>query len=472
MRSIPILAASRRLWRLEGLKAWSLIFALGALFVVGLALRLTWVFYTDTIPLGGDPHWYYVVAINLAEGFGFVSNSGSSLLGEAVGPGEPTAFWPPAYSFVLAGFWKVLGIDAASDGGLPSDASLTSAKVLNAVLGALAIPFVYALGRRIFDRRVGLFAAGLFAIFPNAIAWTPLLFPEQLFVLLFVAALWVLVAFPTTSGRAWVPLVTFGVLVSLATLTRGQGAVLVPIAVLYWLMRAGWRPALRQTGLVLLAMVVVIAPWTIRNWVVMGSPIPIASNGGVTLRIGHAPDATGTTMWPGDAVGGVESWQSLYRPEWEVRSYRVYTQRALAYALTHPRRELALSGSKVYHLYRSDSGVIPWLTTLGSTPIRPQAVEHALEPLFDYAYYALLFVALASVPFWLRRRPDRLLLVNVVLLWTLIHIVFQGEPRYHVPLYPVFSIAAAAGVWLAVERSFALWGRWRSGGRPDSGGAA
>jgi 4-amino-4-deoxy-L-arabinose transferase-like glycosyltransferase len=365
---------------------------------------------------------------------------------------------------VLAGFWKVLGIDAASDVGLPSGASLTSAKVLNAVLGALTIPFVYALGRRIFDRRVGLFAAGLFAIFPNAIAWTPLLFPEQLFVLLFVAALWVLVAFPAASGRPWVPLVAFGVLVGLATLTRGQGAVLVPIAAVYWLTRAGWRPAVSSTAIALLAAAAVIAPWTVRNGVELHAFVPISTNSGAALRAGHAPDSTGTTMWTRDRIDGFRMDESLYRPDWEVQGYREYTSRAIGYALTHPRRELALARSKVYHVYRSDSGVVPWLTTLGSTPIKPQALEDALEPLFDYAYYALLFVALASVPFWLRRNPDRLLLVSVVLLWTLFHVLFLGEPRYHVPLYPVFSIAVAAGVWLAVERSFALWGRWRSGG--------
>jgi len=27
--------------------------------LVGLALRLIWVYYTDTLPLGGDPSWYF-----------------------------------------------------------------------------------------------------------------------------------------------------------------------------------------------------------------------------------------------------------------------------------------------------------------------------------------------------------------------------------------------------------------------------
>lgn len=448
MGAVSVQAVSRQRWWIERLRISSLALWLGGLFLLGLGLRLVWIFYTDTIPLGGDPHWYYVVGINLARGFGFVAARNEVF--EIPGPGEPTAFWSPAYPFALAGIFKLFGV------------SVTSAKVFNAVLGALTIPLVYGLGRQIFSRGVGLFAAGLFAIFPNAIAWTPLLFPEQLFVLLFVAALWVLIAFPTTSRSYWISLAGFGALVGLATLTRGQGAVLVPIAVVYWLTRSGWRPALRATAISLLAAVAVIAPWTIRNWVELHAFVPVSTNSGAALRAGHAPDSTGTTMWTEDYINGFYMWQSLYRPDWEVQGYREYTRRAIQYALTHPQHELELTGSKIYHLYRSDSDVIPWLTTLGATPIRPRALEDALWRVFDYSYYTVLFAAVALVPFWLRRDANRMLLVNVVLLWTLFHVVFLGEPRYHVPLYPVFAIAAASGIWAALGASLAVLERWRS----------
>ncbi|OGO50313.1 MAG: hypothetical protein A2148_06480, partial [Chloroflexi bacterium RBG_16_68_14] len=376
MGALWVPAITKGRWRIESLRVSTLALWLGGLSLAGLALRLTWVLYTDTIPLGGDPHWYYVVGINLAQGFGFVTATNG--LFEVPGPGEPTAFWSPAYPFALAGLFKLFGV------------SITAAKVFNAVLGALTIPFVYGLGSAIFSRRVGLAAAGLFAVFPNAIAWTPLLFPEQLFVLLFVAALWLLVAFPMTERSPWTLAAGFGVLVALATLTRGQGAVLVPIAVLYWLGRSGWRPALRATAVSLLAAAAVTAPWTIRNAVELHAFIPISTNSAAALRAGHAPDASGTTMWPRDTVNGVHMWEMMRRPDWEVAAYREYTKRGIEYALTHPKRELELTGDKIYHLYRTDSDVVPWLTTLGATPIEPQALEDALPRVFDYSYYALL----------------------------------------------------------------------------------
>ena len=437
----------RQSWRIEGIAVSSTAVWLAIIFALGLTLRLVWVVYTTTVPLGGDPHWYYIVAINVAKGYGFVSNSSPSLLGESIGPGEPTAFWPPAYPIVLAGFWKLFGI------------SLMSAKVLNAVLGALAIPFVYLLGRQIFDRRVGVVAAGLFAVYPNVIAWTPLLFSEQLFILLFVAALWLLAVVPSTSRHRWA-LVGFGFLTGVAILTRGQAAVLIPVAVVFWLMRSGWQPTVRWTALSLLVAAIVITPWTVRNWVELDAFVPVSTNTGAALRVGHNTDSTGTTKWTNEQIDGFAMWQSPYRPDWEVQGYREYTRRAIDYAFTNPGHELELTGLKIYHLYRADSDVIPWLTTLGTTPLKPRGMEEALERLIDYTYYPLLFAAAASVSLWLRRDAYRALLVSVAFFWTLFHIVFLGEPRYHLPLIPVFCIAVVGGASVARGRLDALRERW------------
>src|SRR5690349_17470619 len=154
-------------------------FALVVLILVGLALRLVWVFYVDTVPLGGDPSWYFSVAKNVAAGHGYVADH--EIYSEQPILRQPTAFWPPAYPLLLAGVWKTFGV------------SIGSAKALNAILSGLTIPFVWALARRIFDDRSAWFAAAVYAVFPNAIAWLPLLFPEALFTLVFTITLWVLV---------------------------------------------------------------------------------------------------------------------------------------------------------------------------------------------------------------------------------------------------------------------------------------
>ena len=170
------------------------------------------------------------------------------------------------------------------------------------------------------------------------------------------------------------------------------------------------------------------------------------------MRVGHNEDSIGMTKWTDDDVGGFRMWESPYRPDWEVLGYREYTKLAIGYALTHPVHEVELAGRKIYHLYRSDSTVIPWLNTLGATPLEPEGLQTALRHTLDVSYYALIFVTIGSAIFWFRRDAKRWLLVNVLLVWTLFHILFLGEPRYHVPLYPLFFIAAAGGIWACIDR--------------------
>ena len=96
--------------------------------------------------------------------------------------------------------------------------------------------------------------------------------------------------------------------------------------------------------------------------------------------------------------------------------------------------------------------MIPWLNTLGATPLEPERLQTALRYTLDVSYYALIFVTIGSAIFWFRRDAKRWLLVNVLVVWTLFHVLFLGEPRYHVPLYPLFFIAAAGGIWACIDR--------------------
>jgi 4-amino-4-deoxy-L-arabinose transferase-like glycosyltransferase len=388
------------------------------------------------VPLGGDPHWYFVVASNLSHGYGYVVQP-NQVFGEIPGPGKPTAFWPPGYPFALAALFKLTGI------------GFTPAQIMNAVLAAFTVPFVYALGKSIFDQRAGLLAAGIFAVFPNVIAGIPLLFPEPMFTLIFFAAVLLLTVKP--ADRAWLVYAGFGVLAGLACLTRGQGVVLYPVAIVYWLARDGWRPALRSTGLMLLAAVLVIAPWTLRNAIEMHALIPISTNSGAALRVGHGPESIGTTKWTHDNVDGYDMQDAMANPTREVKAYRSYTRLAIDYALTHPTRELELTKLKLWNLYRSDGEIIPWITTLGTTPLKPAGLDDTLWRVFDVTYYTLFLAAVVSLPLWLRRRPERVLLASVFVFWTLFHVAFLAEPRYHVPIYPAFAIAVAGGACIAFD---------------------
>ena len=50
----------------------------------------------------------------------------------------------------------------------------------------------------------------------------------------------------------------------------------------------------------------------------------------------------------------------------------------------------------------------------------------------------LLILAVLSAPLTLGvRNPQALFLTAVIVFWTLVHVAFFGEPRFHVPLLPL-----------------------------------
>jgi hypothetical protein len=112
---------------------------------------------------------------------------------------------------------------------------------------------------------------------------------------------------------------------------------------------------------------------------------------------------------------------------------------------------LELSKLKVWNLYRSDAEIVPWITTLGTRPLEPAGLDDALWHTLDVAYYMLFLAAVVSIPLWLRRKPERLMLASIFVFWTLFHVAFLAEPRYHVPLYPAFAIAVAGGTVVVID---------------------
>jgi hypothetical protein len=69
--------------------------------------------------------------------------------------------------------------------------------------------------------------------------------------------------------------------------------VLVPLV---WRRREGWRPAL----VAVLAFVVVLTPWTVRNWITFDRPVAIATNSGTAIAGANCA----VTYAGGDRLGG------------------------------------------------------------------------------------------------------------------------------------------------------------------------
>jgi 4-amino-4-deoxy-L-arabinose transferase-like glycosyltransferase len=170
------------------------------------------------------------------------------------------------------------------------------AKATNVVLSSLLVLPVYALGRSLGDRRVGLLAALLVALYPTFIAFSHFLWAEPLYMLL-AASGTALIAWDLEHPSLW-KLGAAGVLLGASALCKESG-LLFPLAAAAWLLvreRSDWpRAALRAGvlvglfGLTLLPRVVQINE--------PGQPLAlITRTTSMNLYVGNSPHGAGAAM--------------------------------------------------------------------------------------------------------------------------------------------------------------------------------
>ena len=79
-----------------------------------------------------------------------------------------------------------------------------------------------------------------------------------------------------------------GAVVGLATLTRSEALLLLPLLAAPLIWRAGPR-RLRMGVICVAAALMVLAPWLVRNWIVLDTAPLLSTNGGFTARAANCP---------------------------------------------------------------------------------------------------------------------------------------------------------------------------------------
>lgn len=458
-----------------------------AALAVGLALRLAWLLYIDVEPFS-DAEVYFGLADRLADGLGY------TLDGE-----QPTAFHPIGYPATLAAFFEVFGSNEFAY------------ELLNMLAALITIAATYFLALHIFSRRVARISALLVAFLPSHILTGSLAFTEPLFTAAFiVACLLVVVALdqlkrqdaaraelrtPATLAtpaifilpeldtvRAFALLLLAAASAGVALLLRsgrrtavlwavagaatGYAVLIKPAAI--WLIVAAivclfvalrtpsnrvdaamWRRFAWPAGAFVAGVALLTLPWIARNWDQIGVGANLSTNGGINVLVGNHAGATGCYHW------NAERFDYLWAYD-EVERDRKALEEAADFVLHNPDEALALFPRRFDCTWNSDSAGAYWNQV--SAPDPPSdTVYSLLDITSNWYYYGLILLAFIGLPGWLSTRPDRLLLVLLVVMTAVYYSFVLGDLRYHQPLLPIFAIWAAVGItmiprWLKLAR--------------------
>ncbi len=336
----------------------SIIAAIGSprtIFLVALLVRV--VVACQLIPGNADRRFYMPneparIAWNLVSGRGYSSPWPDTVT-------APTAQQPPAYPLLLAGIFRIAGAY--------SYASLYIAILLNGLFSAITAVLIYRLGTRSFGRAVGIWASLIWACWIYEVAVSIRLWESALSAMLLALGLWWLGELKDAGMRAWI---RFGLLAGVAALTN---AALLPVFAGLWLWT--WltkKPRFNAHFYLasITACLLVLLPWTLRNYVVLGRVVPLRDNFGLELWVGNHEGVT----YLYDFRGGFPlSNPSEYNRLGEIGFMEEQRRVATEFIRQHPGQFLRLCGQRIVDFWASPSpriwipvAFLAWLGLVGA----------------------------------------------------------------------------------------------------------
>jgi hypothetical protein len=264
-----------------------------AILLLGLGLRVDYA-WEGRAPVY-DAVAYERIAANLERGEGFTLGEGAT---------QPASNYSPGLPLVVGGLY-----------GLSGGEHERFARLVLAMIGSLAVLFAYLIGRRLSGPAAGLIGAASVAIYPALLEYQGMLMGEPLAASLLTGAvlsmLWADDAGQRRSARgscrggrgalraraSSAPLpprhprerwLIPGILLGALVLVRPEylGISIVLAVVVLARDRSRWRVGAADTAILLAGVVLVVAPWTVRNVVVLDRFVPVSTGGGQVLFAG------------------------------------------------------------------------------------------------------------------------------------------------------------------------------------------
>lgn len=391
---------------------------LGLICLLGFGIRIGFIVAEQDSKLGGDAIYYHKAANLLADGKGFIdpfrylygseetitlADGQTKTVTIPVGHVEPTAGHPPVYVLYLAGFSR-LGMRSA-----------TSHKVASALLGIGAIVLAGLLGRELRSERLGLIAAFITAVYANVWVNDIVLMSETAAIVMAFAATLFGLRFwrsPTMRNGVW-----FALAGALAALSRAELLLFMPIVGAVALFRSGfpWSRRFTTYGVMGVVCIAALAPWVIRNNLVMKERLTLSDGAGTVLVQANC-DLTYYGDEHGDHIGGwylycgsrTQPYGPNGEPLDESQRDKVVREQALQYIRSHTTRLITV--------------VVParvgrmWGVYQPIDQMRTEIVERrpAVPAWIGFWQYVVLmpFVLAGVVIQWRRREP-----VLVLALW-------------------------------------------------------
>ena len=316
------------------------------------------------------------------------------------------SYWSPGWVVTIASLYKIAGRNPIL------------IRIFLIVLAMVTGAMIYIIAREVVGRWAAVAAVVLF-LFSKLVFRFTAYYQYEVVLTLLVTLIGLLFlghrAGSNPSDRRFsIRILVAGLLMGIAALVSSRVLILVPLLLVCTGIQGGMRRATTAAVLFSVGLLVVLVPWTIRNYRCFGEVIITTSNAGINLYIGNNASST----------GGYFLAPKEQRPNHALHDSRPWVREALDYMSTHRLQTLGRSVEK---------GLRYWNPHYG-----------------DQILLLLLFVI-----GWVRYLRARPRTVNAEVLWILavpfvlmaLHMVFFVQVRFFLPAMPFVAIVAGAGLF-------------------------
>jgi 4-amino-4-deoxy-L-arabinose transferase-like glycosyltransferase len=413
------------------------------IFCLALTIRII---YNNTVayhyyPLH-DSAFYQGIAFHLVNEHCFCLESYVSTIDRA-----------PLWPFTIAGLTLIFG---------PSD---YSARIFLSLVGSGTCVLLYFFARDLFGWRIGVLAGVFAAIYPELYIYDGWLYTESLYLFLLFAICYALYRLQLAPERNWRNWIVCGILLGLLSLTRPNGIIVIGLfviwcAIMVWQKFLSSRVTIRGALVSTVIAVILIAPWTVRNYLVSHTFLPVATGDGTVLLGAYNNEVLIKSTYPGGPKG---TWINpiVSRPD-VVRPFPLHT----CTPTCEVAREAAFKDAAIQWI-QANIKVMPHLLNLHFINMwQPDTYEadlptvrFAQQPSTQFVLHMmkswpiyLFILAAAGLVVTLWRWRELLFIYFMIILTIAQNIVYYGSARLRAPIEPMLILLAAGFIWWVTHK--------------------
>ena len=382
--------------------------------------------YGSEISLNSDDMGYVKSALTLLETGMLTYHS----------PDVPTVHIMPGQSFLLAFIFLLFGKGAFG---------LLMGKFIFILLGTINILIVYKIGKIIGNTFIGLMSAAMLAIFIPQVLTDNLFITETPFMLAFLLLVYYSIKL-AHEPENWKFFFILMVSYFAAIMFKATIALYPVLLLLYFILKKyPIKIGLKQFGVAVVMMLLILGPWWARNYVQFGDFIPLTGGGGNPLLLG-------TYQGAGINYGKpyLETVQ-VVRDQYPLKGQYAHINLQIQNDIAKERINIWWADDKKSFLesYLKIKPIIQWKTQfywIEIYDISKSLIQNIHQHIVNLSIFSILLLV-----FMRHRWREYVLIVSIVVYNLILNSIYFAFPRYNQPLMFILFIVLSTAIFVLYQ---------------------